>query len=473
MRILIVDDEQANVEYFSRALQQYETVPFTDTDPVIEYCRSHSFDVVIADQKMPRKTGIELIQELQTLSGEFLGIIVSAYTDVPDLVEAVNSNVIYKYIVKPFSPDILLQHVRRGIEALELRKENILLTEELKKENKALRVLTENPLDAFIGFHPEVEKMKERAKMYAQSDFPVLISGETGTGKELVARAIHKLSKRRDKNFIAVNCSAFSEQLLESELFGYAKGAFTGADTGKKGLIDEAAGGTLFLDEIGDFPLNLQPKILRFIQFGTFYPIGSTKEQHVDVRIISATNKDLQKAAAENTFRSDLLFRVNSLHISTIPLRDRPKDIIFIMEALAARRGIILPDFSEGAKRLVQGHRFPGNVRELESIIEKIHLHSRTHTMGFITETFIAECAGFGTKNYTQEEHPEGPSTDSGSDSPFSLHEYLADVEKTIIERYFTENNYNITRTAAAVGVSRQGLKNKFRRYGIPFGGYK
>ncbi len=472
MRILIVDDEEANVEYLKRVLYEYETVLFTDPIEALEYSKEKMSDLVIADQKMPGHTGIEVIKELRKVSKDFIGIIVSAYTDIPDLVEAVNSNIVYKYIVKPFSPENLLLHVKRSLETLELQRENARLTKALKKENRELRNLTESPLKSFIGFHNSVEKVKKLVRMYAKSEYPVLISGETGTGKELIARSIHKLSKRADKNFVAVNCSAFSEQLLESELFGYSKGAFTGAEANKKGLIAEASGGTLFLDEIGDFPYSLQAKILRFVQFGTFYPVGATKEQYVDVRLISATNKDLKHAVKEKAFRQDLLFRINSLCISIPSLRERPNDIFYILEALAARRGIILPDFTDGAKNLLLKYSFPGNVRELESLLEKIHLHWQTHTTRVITENFIAECVDSEAVSAERRDRVQSCSELIEYPEPFSLQAYLENIEKKIIKTHFEKNNFNITKTANEIGVSRQGLKNKFRRYGIPFGNH-
>lgn len=473
MKILIVDDEAANVEYLNRVLKGYETREFTDPGEALKSFSKQPTDIVIADQKMPGYTGIETIKEMRKRQDDFIGIIVSAYTDIPDLVEAVNSNIIYKYIVKPFSPDTLKQHVKRAIEALELRRENSRLTKALQKENIELRNLTQNPLEAFIGFHPAVEKVKELARMYANSDFPVLISGETGTGKELIARAIHTLSVRSAKKFIAVNCSAFSEQLLESELFGYKKGAFTGAVKDKKGFILEAAGGTLFLDEIGDFPYALQAKVLRFIQFGTFYPVGSTEEEYVDVRIVSATNQNLKERVLKKTFRSDLLFRINALSITIPPLRERKSDILYILESLAVRRGINLPDFTEGSKQLLLDYSFPGNVRELESILEKIHLHSETHKSELISEEFLFECIQPRRKEKSGENHFIIDVPGGGEDFSFSLQNYLDEIERKIILKYFEKNNYNITRTADEVGVSRQGLKNKFRRYGIPFGNSK
>jgi two-component system, NtrC family, response regulator HupR/HoxA len=482
MRIIVVDDESANVTYLRRVLQNYQTESFVDPMDALDYCCANDFDLIIADQKMPGLSGIDLIRRIQTAKGDFLGIIISAYTDSGDLIDAVNSNVIYKYIVKPFTPDSLLQNVHRADENLSLQREKRRLEERLRIQNEALRrenlklkSRSEQGLDDFIGYHSKIERLKSLSKMYALSEEPLLLTGETGTGKELIARGVHAMSSRRNGKFIALNCSAFSEQLLESEFFGYEKGAFTGAIRNKSGLVEEAEGGTLFLDEIGDFPPSFQSKILRFIQFGTFFPVGSTKEKQVNVRIIAATNRRLDRDVERGIFRKDLFYRLSSLHIAIPPLRERKEDILPLIEYIAAKRRYNLPRFEEEGLDWLLKYSFPGNVRELEGLLEKLNLHAAVHRTESISSTLIREIL---TRGMQGDDAASFPSMSAGEqeksvpeEGDFDLQEYLNSVQKSIIFRRLNGNGGNISKTARELHLSRQGLKNKMENLGICING--
>ena len=471
MRIVIVDDEPSNVSFIKRVLQNYATETFIHSREALQYCCQNDFDVLVSDQKMPDISGIELIKKVKEQNNNFTAIIISAYTDTDDLIDAVNSNLIYKYIVKPFSPDFLLQNVHRASETLALQREKDRLEMKLKEQNRdlaeenaSLRSSIRNPLDDFIGFHQPVTKLKELASMYARSDEPLLLSGETGTGKELIARAVHSLSRQSKNSFIAVNCSAFSENLLESELFGFEKGAFTGAVNHKKGLVELAEGGTLFLDEIGDFPLAFQAKILRFIQFGTYFPIGSVTEKRVDVRIIAATNKQLEKEVVEGRFRKDLYYRINPLHIEIPPLRDRKEDILPIIDALAARKEYKLPPFSKDAEEYLFNYPFPGNVRELEGFVEKVYLRITTHGLERIDEVLVKDALTKGKNRYFYTGENQKAIEELNVNQSINLQDYIDSFQKEIIAQYLDFNKGNISRTANALGLSRQGLKNKMKK---------
>jgi two-component system response regulator HupR/HoxA len=472
MKIIVVDDESANVTYLRRVLQNYETETFVDPMDALDYCRENDFDLIIADQKMPGLSGIDMIKHIQTRKSDFLGIIISAYTESGDLIDAVNSNVIYKYIVKPFTPDSLLQNVHRADENLSLQREKRRLEDRLRDQNEALRrenlqlkTRAEMGLDSFIGYHPKIERIKSLSRMYALSEEPLLLTGETGTGKELIARGVHAMSSRRDGRFMALNCSAFSEQLLESEFFGYEKGAFTGAIRNKSGLVEEAEGGTLFLDEIGDFPSSFQSKILRFIQFGTFFPVGSTKEKQVNVRIIAATNRNLDRDVERGIFRKDLFYRLSSLHIAIPPLRERKEDILPLIEYIAAKRRYDLPRFEEDGLNWILKYSFPGNVRELEGLLEKLNLHAAVHRTEAISSELIREILTRGMQDGDYDSLPifteAGPEERIPGKGDFDLPEYLDSIQKRIITRKLTMNGGNISKTARELHVSRQGLKNK------------
>jgi len=482
MVILLVDDEPGITKLYARILGDYEVRTFNNPIDALEFAKENHFDILIADQRMPELTGLDLVAQLSSdkqNQGEidFIAIVISAFTDTDDLIDAVNSQAIYQYLVKPIHPNQLRQAVFHAQEVLEKRKERYHLQRELEeqnrrlqKENRLLRTRSSS-LESFVGFHPDTVHLKERVKMFAHSENPVLVIGETGTGKELIARALHELSPRREKSFITVNCSAFSPQLLESELFGHVKGAYTGAVTAKKGILETADGGTLFLDEIGDFPIEFQSKILRFIQFGTFIPVGGVKERRVEVRLISATNRNLSEAVEKEKFRRDLYYRLNTLTLTIQPLRARPQDIIPIMEEIAIREGYTLPEFEEGVRETLMQYSFYGNVRELEAFVEKMMLQDRQWPIEKVSTRIVREL--LIEDGYVYHEHPPSESNTRLIDAKvfskesIDLPTTIAEIEQRIIEQHLKLKNYNITKTAESLNLSRQGLKNKMKRYRI------
>ena len=466
-RILIVDDDPGNADYISRVLRNYTLRVFTSSEQALKHFRENQYDLVVSDQKMPGLTGIEMIKACKKISEDFLGIIISAYTDSDDLIDAVNSNVIYRYIIKPFMPDTLLQNVHRAYESLSLIRRNKkleqLLQEEnvrLQKENTQLKGETSNyGLERIAGHSRVMVKLKEKISTYANSSSSILITGETGTGKELVAKALHELSERSLKPFIKINCATLSPSIIESELFGYQKGSFTGAETNKKGFFETAHQGTIFLDEIGDLSLEMQPKLLRIIQFGTYFPVGGRVEKYADVRLIAATNVPLEKYVALGTFRKDLYHRINILRLRIPPLRERREDIMEIFNKILEREygtGRKL-HLSPDAQMVLINRSFPGNIRELETYIHRLALLNIPD--GNITLQLLNDV--LEPLNTVNKENSIGNTFDESG----SLKLELEEMEKNRIEKSLRENNYNITRTAELLGLSRQGLHNKINRY--------
>ncbi|WP_455381745.1 sigma-54-dependent transcriptional regulator [Salinispira pacifica] len=484
MTVCIVDDIRENARYVERILTEYTTHVFDDAESALEFCSQNPFDVIVADQKMPRLTGIELIMKLREKKDDFAALLISAYTDSDDLIDAVNSNLIYKYVVKPFSPHVLLQHVNRAVEWLRLSRTNQRLQEQLllqnrllMEENQALRSGNQPIFDVFTGTHQSIKRVRELTQLYAGTNEPVLISGETGTGKELLARVVHTLSERREKPFVPLNCSAIQESILESELFGYEKGAFTGATRDKKGIFQAANGGTIFLDEIGDLPLALQPKLLRVLQFGTFIPVGGVKEVTVDIRVISATNKDLDQQVERGLFREDLLYRINAFHIGLPPLRERATDLMAIIERITASRHIVLPDFTPEGLKLLENYPFPGNIRELGNIIERLDVLCRSQGVTAIDAEMVRRVAEsrnrFSGGSLAEANNHNGTFLKENRlriPAPGEIIDLSNSIDRArrdIIAAVFEQEGSNISRTALRLGMSRQGLKNSLKSYGL------
>jgi DNA-binding NtrC family response regulator len=367
-RILIVDDEEINREFLQEVLthQGYDVKTAANGLIALELLRREAFHAVLSDLKMPELSGVDLIRQLKEVAPFTIGIIFTGYATIETAVEAIKAGA-YDYVTKPFRLEEILLVLQRALEFQRLHYENISLRKQLKAKYKFENIISDN--DKMQSVFEIVEKVSD-------ADSTVLIYGESGTGKELIARAIHYNSYRQDKPLIPINCGAIPGELLESELFGYEKGAFTGATALRLGRFELANGGTVFLDEIGEMSPALQVKILRVLQEREFERVGGTRTIKVDVRIIAATNKNLEELVANNRFREDLFYRLNVIPIYLPPLRERKSDIPllvmhFIERFNAEKRRHIEGVSPEALDRLMQYH-WPGNVRELENLIERI-----------------------------------------------------------------------------------------------------
>ena len=364
--LLVVDDEKSICEMLDIALRKdghrVETV--TSLEMARRRLLSNIYDIVITDIRLPQGSGLDIVQQVRETQPETLVILVTAYASVDSAVQALNLGA-FRYIIKtPNLVDEVRVTVSRGVEDRSLRQENRVLKRELHRS-----------LDSLLGVSPPIKAVKEMVATVAPTNSTILITGESGTGKELVARAIHAASGRSDRSFVSVNCGAFPETLLESELFGYVKGAFTGAATNKKGLFEYADTGTLFLDEIAEMSLAMQVKLLRVLQERLVRPVGATEEVPVDVRLLVATNKDLHQRVQEGSFREDLYYRISVIPVELPPLRERREDIpllaVHFLKKFARAMNRPVHKIDEQAMKCLEGYDWRGNVRELENAIER------------------------------------------------------------------------------------------------------
>jgi two-component system response regulator PilR (NtrC family) len=366
-RVLVVDDEQSMRNMLAIALQQegYEVVTAEDGEAARREIEARSVDLIVSDIRMPGLDGIEVLRFAREHAPETEVILVTAHASTDSAVEALRLGA-YDYVTKPFDIDELKLSVRRALEVKTLRRENV----DLK-----LQLTDRHRLDDLVGKSEAMARVFELIKRVTDSDITVLITGSSGTGKELVARALHNGGRRRDKPFVTINCAAVPAQLLESELFGHKRGSFTGADRDKDGLFVAAQGGTLLLDEIGEMPIEMQPKILRVLEDSRVRPVGATTETEVNVRVLAATNRDLQNAVDDGRFREDLFYRLNAIEIDLPPLKDRPEDVFllaeYFLQQFRADASHEISSFSDEAKTLLEAYDWPGNVRELENAIRR------------------------------------------------------------------------------------------------------
>jgi two-component system response regulator HupR/HoxA len=464
-RLLIVDDERANLQKLQRAfVSRYDIYPALSGAEALKMMENTPVDAIITDQKMPDMTGIELLEISQKIYPHLVRIILTGFTDVEDLIAAINTGKVHKYITKPWEPEALLLAIQDALEKMELMRENERLANELQLANDKLR--TENiilrqevekqvfPKNIIYG-SPEMENILHLLRRVTATETTVLIQGETGTGKELVARFIHSESNRRDYIFIPVNCGAIPRDLVESEFFGHAKGAFTGADQEKKGYFEMAHGGTIFLDEIGEAPPELQVKLLRVIQESEIMPVGFHQPKKVDVRIIASTNRDLKAEVAADRFRQDLFFRINVFSITIPPLRERKKDILPLAEYFIRQFALKLNrkpgQWNDETRQLLLAYSWPGNVRELQNEIERMVLLSEEG--GIIGPDLLSD-------HIYQRSHasmaPDG-----------NLKSAIRELEDKMIQKALARFDHNKSRTARALGISRQSLIDKMRRIEI------
>jgi len=363
-KILVVDDETSMREFLAILLgrEGYVVETAADAESALARLSESSFDLILSDVKMPGLNGIALLERVKRSWPDTAVLMITAYTAAEDAVEAMKRGA-YDYIAKPFKVEELKILVRNALEKLDLKKENVRLRQELRER-----------FSGFIGKSHAMRELYTLIEKVAPSASSVLIVGESGTGKELAARAIHEQSPRKDKPFVAVNCSAIPDMLMESELFGHKKGAFTGAIADKPGLFEQAERGTLFLDEIGDLPLLLQAKLLRVLQEKEFRRVGGSESLKADVRIVAASNRDLQTQLREGNFREDLFYRLNVIMLRMPSLRERVEDIPLLLEHFFRKytgKTICGPVVTPEALKVIISYPFPGNVRELENMVER------------------------------------------------------------------------------------------------------
>lgn len=440
-RILVVDDEENQRDMLAGSLkkQGYSVEAAESGKVALELAGQKHFELALVDLKMPEMDGIELLERLKEQNPEMQVIMMTAYKTVESAVEAMQKGA-YHYISKPINLDELKLDIKKALNNQRIIIENRYLKEELEQQYKDLKI---------IGGSKAITDVLSTVARVAPTDSTVLIRGESGTGKELVARAIHALSQRKDEKFIPVSCAALPETLLESELFGYEKGAFTGAFKKKEGRFELADGGTLFLDEIGDIPLETQVKLLRVIESQEFDRLGGKDTLKVDVRIISATNQDLEKKIKEKTFREDLYYRLNVISIFIPPLRERKEDIITLVEHFIEKSnrkcGRDVKGITQRAKEILFNYDWRGNVRELENIIERGIVLSR----GEALDEEDLSSLSFGRRK--------------GMPSDLSLKE----MEKSHILNVLEKTDWNLGQAAEMLGIHRNTLRLKMKEYGV------
>lgn len=459
-RLLVVDDEAVIRDGLKRILEAEEFTVETCSSgySAIEIMQQREFNLIITDLKMPGMSGIEVLKSVRTLQPNVPVILITGYASVETAVEAMKNGAA-DYLQKPFTPDLLLEKVRNT-----LAQRPLSLDETCLKEEIALH----HGFHQFIGESKEMQKVYHRIMHVAATNSTVLITGESGTGKELAARAIHENSPRKDKPFVAVDCSSLAETLLESELFGHVKGSFTGAVQTKTGLFKVADGGTLFLDEVSNISLSTQAKLLRALQERKITPIGSTQPVPIDIHLVAATNKNLRVMASEGAFREDLFFRLNIIPIELPPLRDRTQDIPILirhfLKKYTAEIGKEIKGVAPDVMAFLEGYAYPGNVRELENMIERA--------------VVLAEGDIICNEDLELWDSSDTPSPAMIERIPQNAEELkemkrhirdhaMDSLESAFVRHALERNGWNVTRAAEETGILRPNFQSMMKKLGI------
>ncbi len=443
-RILVVDDERdiCRALEFLLSREGYKVISAYSGQEAIKKIESEDFDLVLTDLKMEGIDGIQVLERSLSMNPNLIVIIMTAFASVESAVEAMKKGA-SDYIVKPFINEDVKMTVRRLLEHKKVLMENLVLRQQLSQQFGCKE---------FVGVSPQIFRVFEVLEKVIPTRSSILLLGESGTGKGLIAEVVHCNSQRKDRPFISINCSAIPENLLESELFGYRKGAFTGAAADKKGLITMADQGTLFLDEIGDMPLGLQAKLLKVLETGEVLPLGDTKSRFVDVRIIAATNKNIEEQIKKRLFREDLYYRLNVIEVKIPSLRERPEDISVLVkhfiEKYSRENNKKVPGITDEAMETLNRYPWPGNIRELRNVIERAVVLSGTEKIG------LAEL-------------PEKIKSHDGKKGVRTLKDKLDFFEERIIKESLLGNNWNKEETARELDVDLATLYRKIKKLGI------
>src|SRR5574343_405063 len=480
--VLVVDDELRSQEALRRTLEEdFEVYCASDAESALAIIqREHSVPnirVIVCDQRMPGRSGADFLKEVRARWPDIVRIIPAGYTDAEDIITGVNEAGIWQYLLKPWQPEQLLLTMQRAAEVWRLQQENQRLSLDLRTaepvlkrhvDNKQERVKSAFGLSAVIrATGSPLNAVCDMVQRVAPYDLSVMVTGESGTGKEMVARAIHYESRRANKPFITENCGALPDNLLESELFGYKRGAFTGAFDDRVGLFQQADGGTLFLDEIGETSPAFQVKLLRVLQEGEFRPLGSNRPVHVDVRVIAATNRDLEDEVRSGRFREDLYYRLATIALHIPPLRERPMDLpLFarrLLDSSCAALGKQVEGFTNEALACIAAYRWPGNVRELQNEILRMVALATPPQLGadLLSPRVLRAPVGDFDEARPADELAWAAGLSGG------LKERMDQLEMHVLKEAMIRHRWNKSRAARELGLSRVGLRAKLVRHGL------
>jgi len=472
--ILVVDDEHRALESIQRILgDSFDVYVANNVNDAEQILQQEWIQVLLCDQRMPEMTGVEFTQKIRDEYPDVIRMIISGYTESEDIIDAINKGGIYQYITKPWHPDELISKLNNAVDLFRLQRENQQLAVELKLKPDTIEqamIEKRRALKARYDWDQGIVRSPESSmndvcnliRNVAPFDVNVLLTGESGTGKELCARALHYNSLRQDNVFVAENCGALPDELLESELFGHKRGAFTGAIEDRIGMFELANGGTIFLDEIGDTSPAFQVKLLRVLQENEIRPLGSNKRRPIDVRVIAATNRNLEKDVKQGRFRQDLYYRLATFTVKLPPLRDRKQDIqplaISILNQTMDQLGKRVEGISEEALHCFEQYQWPGNVREMQNEIKRMLVLGQKDYLG-------SELVSPHILHATPEESAADMKLLTGIDG--TLKERIEKLEARIIKETLIRLRWNKTQASQELGLSRVGLRNKLERYGL------